>query len=64
MQKANQPVDPVLQRNGYFAHPKNLLLAMISDERQYIRELGLRRILKARLEKVIHCVRSMFESLT
>lgn len=24
---------------------------MISDERQYIRELGLRRILKARLEK-------------
>ena len=44
-------VDPVLQRNGYFGHPENLLLAMISDERQYIRELGLRRILKARLEK-------------
>ena len=41
----------VLQRNGYFGHLENLLLAMISDERQNIRELGLRRILKAQLEK-------------
>ena len=32
-------VNPVLHRNGYFGHPENLLLAMISDERQYIREL-------------------------
>lgn len=44
-------IDPVLQRNGYFGHPENVLLSMISDERQNIRELGLRRILKARLEK-------------
>jgi hypothetical protein len=44
-------IDPVLQRNGYFGHPENLLLTMIADERQYIRELGLRRILKARAEK-------------
>jgi hypothetical protein len=44
-------IDPVLQRNGYFGHPENLLLAMIRDERQHIRELGLRRILKSRLEK-------------
>ena len=44
-------VDPVLQRNGYFSHPENLMLAMITDERQHIRELGLRRILKARPEK-------------
>jgi hypothetical protein len=43
-------VDPVVQRNGFFGHPENLLLAMISDERQHIRELGLRRILKARAE--------------
>jgi len=44
-------VDPILQRNGYFGHPENPLFAMISDERQYIRELGLRRILKARLKR-------------
>ena len=44
-------IDPVLQHtcNGYFGHPENLLFAMISDKN--IRELGLRRILKARLEK-------------
>ena len=41
-------IDPVLQRNAYFGHPENLLLAMISDKRQYVRELGLRRILKVR----------------
>lgn len=41
-------VDPVLQRNGFFGHPENILLAMISDSRKNIRELGLRRILKAR----------------
>jgi hypothetical protein len=41
-------IDPVLHRNGYFAHPETLLLGMISDERKHIRELGLRRIMKAR----------------
>jgi hypothetical protein len=41
-------VDVVLQRNGFFCHPENLLLAMITDEQKHIRELGLRRILKAR----------------
>ncbi len=35
-------IDPVIQRNGYFGHPENLLLAMISDERENICELGLR----------------------
>ncbi|KAK4882474.1 hypothetical protein RN001_005793 [Aquatica leii] len=44
-------VDPVLQRNGYFGHPENLLLAMLADDRKYIRELGLRRILKCRQAK-------------
>jgi hypothetical protein len=37
-------------RNGYFGHPENLLLGMITDDRKHIRELGLRRILKARSE--------------
>jgi len=44
-------VDPAIQQNSFFGHPENLLLAMISDERQHIRELGLRRILKARMTK-------------
>ena len=41
-------VEQVRQKNAYFAHPENLLLAMIYDESAIIRELGLRRILKAR----------------
>jgi len=47
-----QVIDPVLQRNGFFGHPENLLLAMITDERKHVRELGLRRILKARSQTV------------
>jgi hypothetical protein len=31
---------------------ENLLLSMITDERKYVRELGLRRILKARSQRV------------
>jgi hypothetical protein len=45
-------IDPVLQRNGFFGHPENILLAMITDERKHVRELGLRRILKARSTRV------------
>lgn len=41
-------VDPVIQRNGYFASPENILLGMLTDERKFIRELALRRILKVR----------------
>ena len=41
-------IDPVIQRNSYFAHPENLLLAMITDPQPQIRELAARRILKAR----------------
>jgi len=41
-------IDPVIQRNAYFAHTENLLLAMIADKRPHVRQLGLRRILKAR----------------
>ncbi|GBM81797.1 hypothetical protein AVEN_145963-1 [Araneus ventricosus] len=43
-----QVVDPVIQRNAFFAHTENGLLAMLVDEREHIRELGYRRILKAR----------------
>src|SRR6218665_943235 len=41
-------IDPVIQRNGFFGHPENILLGMISDTRKHIRALGLRRILKSR----------------
>jgi len=44
-------VDPVIQRNAFFAHPENVLLSMITDERKSIRELGIRRIMKARSSK-------------
>lgn len=32
----------------FFCYPENVLLAMISDDRRHIRELGVKRILKAR----------------
>src|SRR6218665_3506865 len=46
--KPKRIVDPVIHRNAYFAHPENLLLAMMTNHRQHIRELGLRRVMKAR----------------
>ena len=44
-------IDPVIDRNGYFAHSENLLIAMLGDDRKHIRELALRRILKCRSTK-------------
>ena len=41
-------VDPVIQRNAYFSHPENVLLAILTDSRPHIRQLGLQRILKVR----------------
>ena len=40
-------VDPFIQRKSYFANPENII-AMITDDRQHVRELKLRKILKAR----------------
>jgi hypothetical protein len=45
-------IDPVIQRNGYYGHPENLLIAMLADEKKIIRELAFRRILKARSQKI------------
>jgi len=42
---------PVIERNAYFAHSENLLLCMLVDERTHVRELALRRVLKAQREK-------------
>ena len=41
-------IDSVIKNNCYFGHPQNVLLAMIHDDSPTIRELGLRRIIKAR----------------
>ena len=46
-------IDPDIERSAYFGkyHPENILLLMITDDRRYIRELGMRRILRARSER-------------
>ena len=39
---------PVIQNNAYWAHPENLLLAMLLDSRQEVRDTAVTRILAAR----------------
>ena len=34
-------VGPVIQRNVFFAHPKDFVLAMLHDDRNDIRDLGM-----------------------
>lgn len=46
-----------IQRNAFFAHPENVLLAMLQDSAPHIRELALRRVLKARKESTGQKVR-------
>jgi hypothetical protein len=41
-------VDEVIQRNAYFCHVENILLAMLTDQQNHIRELACRRILSAK----------------
>jgi hypothetical protein len=38
----------VIQRNGYFAHPENILLSMMADERDFVRELAFRWVVSIR----------------
>ena len=42
---------PVMQRNAYFAHHENILLAMLADENETIRKLAWRRLKKCRQKK-------------
>lgn len=44
-QEHNNNRNPVIQHNGYFAHCENILLAMIVDDRKFVRELGYGRII-------------------
>lgn len=50
-------IDPVIQRNGYFANPENILLTMITDERQHVRELALRRVMKFKINSTSNEIR-------
>lgn len=47
-------IDPVIQRNGYFGHPENILLAMLADDKLHIRKLALRRICKLREKPITY----------
>jgi len=44
-----QVINPVLQRNGFFVHRKNILVATITDECKHV---GMQRILKTSVQKV------------
>lgn len=50
--KVKEIIVKVISTNAYFAHPENILLAMIANFRDHISKFGLRRILKARKELV------------
>ncbi|GBN01055.1 hypothetical protein AVEN_271478-1 [Araneus ventricosus] len=41
-------IDPVIERDAFFCHPEDMLLAMVVDERQNIQKSGYKRILKER----------------
>lgn len=41
-------INPVIQRNGFYANPENILISMVTDESKSVRELGYRRLLKIR----------------
>lgn len=43
-------IDVVIQRNGFFAHMENLLLAMLYDDRDHIQELACRRVISCMKE--------------
>ena len=49
---------PVIQRNGFFAHHENVLIAMVNDDDPTVRALGWRRIKKARSSNLKKSVRA------
>lgn len=44
-------VDKTIQINGFFGHPENILLSMLTDEKVDVREMALGKIKDARLSK-------------
>lgn len=51
-------MENVLLRNAYFAHPENILLSMMTDSRQDVRELALQKIIQA---NTMHCMENREE---
>lgn len=45
-------VDPVIQRNAFFAHPENLLIGMLEDKNKAVRKRAVNCILSLRKKKV------------
>lgn len=50
--KVRNIIDPIIQRNAFFAHPENLLLGMLADNRPKIRNLAVKRILDCRKSRL------------
>lgn len=50
-------IDPVIQRNAYFAHPENILVTMLFDARYEIRHIAMEHIKQARRNSDNSCVR-------
>ena len=42
-------MNPLIQRNAYYAHPENLLLRMWIDDRKHIKMLAAKRVEVAEL---------------
>lgn len=52
-EKALKIIDPVIMRNGHFAHFENIIFASLDDEREWIRQLGYMQMLHAEEERKI-----------
>ena len=52
-QRVQDVFNRVLQRNRFFAHPENILISMLMDEQEHVRELPRRTILKWRSKSFI-----------
>jgi hypothetical protein len=46
--KEKETVQKVIQNNAYFAHPENLLIAMLSDNKLSIRKFAYNKVIEAR----------------
>ena len=51
-QEDQETVQKVMQDNGHFAHPENVAISCLSDNREEVRRRGVRYILEAR--KLFH----------
>ena len=47
-QDLRQVAQNVVQRNGYFGHPESILLAMLGDDDQAVRDKGVNHVLSLR----------------